>query len=134
MRKPRINAYISHEVYKRLSEIAARPGVSKAAIVDSALAAFLSPDGDERRDAVIMKRLDRIDNRLDRLERDVLITSETLALFVRYMLTVTPPVPERDRQATQAKGRERFGQFLEQVAKRVASGRRTVNDVLGNDS
>lgn len=131
MRKPRINAYISHEVDKRLSEIAARPGVSKAAIVDAALAAFLSPDAEDRRDAVIIKRLDRIDGRLDRLERDLMITSETMALFIRYMLTVTPPVTDRDRQAMQAKGRERFAQFIDQVAKRLASGANLVADVVG---
>jgi hypothetical protein len=134
MRKPRLNAYISHKVDKRLNEIAARPGVSKAAIVDAALAAFLDPDDENRRDAAILKRLDRIDARLDRLEQDLTITSETLALFIRYMLTVTPPVSERDRSALQAKGRERFAQLLEQVARRVASGKTTASDVIATGS
>jgi hypothetical protein len=134
VRKPRLNAYISCKVNKRLSEVASRPGVSKAAIVDAALAAFLDPDDEDRRDAAILKRLDRIDARLDRLEQDLTITSETLALFIRYMLTVTPPVPERDRSALQAKGRDRFAQFIEQVTKRIASGTSLAEEVIGSKS
>lgn len=119
MRKPRINAHISHKAYKHLTEAAAPPGKSKAAIVDAALAAFLAPETDDRRDALILKRFDRIDQRLDRIEQDLVITSETLALFVRYFLTVTPQPSVRDRAGAQAKGRERFEQFLGQVIKRI---------------
>jgi len=130
MRKPRINAYISHAVHKRLSEVAARTGGSKAAIVDAALAAFLVPEDEDRRDATILKRVDRIDGRIERLEQDMMISSETLALFVRYFMTVTPSVSEQDRTTLQAKGRDRFEHFLEQVAKRIATGRRISEDVI----
>lgn len=123
MAKPRINVHITREVWKSLDEMAKRPGVSKAAIVDAALAAFLSPEADDRRDAAIIRRLDRMDRWIDRLERDLTITAETLALYVRYYLTVTPPLPEQDREAAQALGRERFDYFIEQLAKRLASGK-----------
>ncbi|QLC24872.1 ribbon-helix-helix protein, CopG family [Parasphingopyxis algicola] len=130
MAKPRINVHITREVWKRLDEMAKRPGVSKAAIVDAALAAFLSPEADDRRDAAIIRRLDRIDRRIDRADRDITVTAETLALFARYFLTVTPPLPEQDRQAAQALGRERFGYFIEQLAKRLASGKSLSAEVL----
>jgi hypothetical protein len=130
VRKPRINAYSSHKVAKCLSDGAARTGGSKAAIVDAALGAFLAPEDHERRDAAILKRLNRIDDRLDRLERNVMISAETLALFVRYFMTVTPPVPDQDRSSLQAKGRDRFEHFLEQVAKRIASGRVVFDDMI----
>jgi hypothetical protein len=130
MRKPRINAYISPKVDQRLSDVAARTGGSKAAIVDAALAAFLAPEDEEGRDAVILKRLARIDDRLERLERDMMITAETLALFVRYFLTVTPPVPEQDRSTLQAKGRDRFEHFLEQVSKRIVTGQRAIDEIV----
>jgi hypothetical protein len=32
---------------------------------------------------------------MQRLERDVGLTAETLALFVRFWLTITPPLAER---------------------------------------
>ena len=45
---------------------------------------------------------------MNRLERDLGIATETLALFVRYFLTVTPPLPNTDQDAARALGRERF--------------------------
>ena len=42
MAKPRINVHITQSVYRQLETVAKRPGVSKAAIVDAALASFLS--------------------------------------------------------------------------------------------
>lgn len=132
MAKPRINVHITREVWKQLDEMAKRPGVSKASIVDAALAAFLSPEADDRRDAAIIRRLDRTDRRLDRLERDLTVSAETLALYIRYYLTVTPPLSEQDQPAAQALGRERFDYFIEQLAKRLVSGKSLVTEVLGD--
>ncbi len=130
MAKPRINIHVSREVNRLLDQAAKRPNVSKAAIVDAALAAFLSPEADDRRDAAIIRRLDRIDRRINRLERDFTVIGETLALHVRYYLTVTPPLPEQDRQAAQALGKERFEYFIDQLAKRLAGGKSLVADVM----
>ncbi len=130
MAKPRINIHVSRDVNRLLDQAAKRPNVSKAAIVDAALAAFLSPEADDRRDAAIIRRLDRMDRRLNRLERDFTVIGETLALHIRYYLTVTPPLPEQDRKAAQALGRERFEYFIEQLAKRLAGGKSLVADVM----
>ena len=64
-------------------------------VVETAVASFLSPDGSERMEAAFARRLDRLSRHVERLERDVVITDETLALFVRFWLTITPPLPER---------------------------------------
>ncbi|WP_298307361.1 CopG family transcriptional regulator [uncultured Erythrobacter sp.] len=130
MAKPRINVHITREVWRQLDDMTKRPGVSKAAIVDAALAAFLSPEADDRRDAAIIRRLDRLDRRLDAIERDLTVTAETLALHIRYHLTTIPPLPEQDRQAAQALGNERYEYFVGQVAKRLASGRTLQGELL----
>ena len=65
-------------------------------------ASFLSPDADERREAAIAKRLDQIDRRIARIERDVGISVRTLALFIRFWLTTTPPLPEPAAKAARA--------------------------------
>jgi hypothetical protein len=46
------------------------------------------------------------------LKRDVRISIEALALFVRFWLTVTPPLPDSAQAAANAKGRERFEHFV----------------------
>jgi len=40
------------------------------------------------------KRLDRLSRQVERIERDQSILIETLALYIRYYLTVSTPVPE----------------------------------------
>ena len=54
----------------------------------------------------------------------------TLALFVRYYLTITTPVPDTDQDAARALGKERFDYFVAQLAKRLAAGKSLVRDVL----
>ncbi|MEN1314332.1 CopG family transcriptional regulator, partial [Pseudomonas aeruginosa] len=94
MSQYRLNLFIQPEHASRLDELAAKKGVSKSSIVAAALASWLSPDAGDQREAAIAKRLDRLSRQFERLERDQAIEIETLALFVRYFLTVSTPVPE----------------------------------------
>ncbi|HGP0855468.1 TPA: hypothetical protein ACLFOX_001680 [Yersinia enterocolitica] len=65
-----------------------------------------------------------------RLERDQNIQIETLALFVRYYLTVSTPVPEAHQDAARAQGKARFEQFVEQLSRHLLRGRSLVRDVV----
>jgi hypothetical protein len=65
-----------------------------------------------------------------RLHREAIVTSETLALFVRYYLTVAPPLPDGERPAAETVGRKRYEVFVREVAKRVASDTGLVTDVM----
>ncbi|WP_309245826.1 P-type conjugative transfer protein TrbG [Burkholderia pseudomallei] len=105
MSQYRLNLFIAHEHAKRLDELAAKKGVSKSSIVAAALASWLSPDAGDQREAAIAKRLDRLTRQFERLERDQNIEIETLALFVRYFLTVSTPVPEAHQEAARAQGK-----------------------------
>ena len=109
---------------------AARRGVTQTALVDAALRGFLTPEAADRRDEVLIRRLDRITRSLGRLSRDHVVISETLALFVRYFLVVTPPVSDDEQDAARALGLERFEYFVTQLAERIAGGRTLLNDVL----
>ncbi|MDA8449202.1 CopG family transcriptional regulator [Acidovorax sp. GBBC 3332] len=131
MTQQRLNLFIQPEHAKRLDELAAKKGVSKSSIVAAALASWLSTDAGEQREAAIAKRLDRLSRQLERLERDQAILIETLALYVRYYLTVTTPLPEAHQEAARAQGRARFEQFVEQLARHLLRGRSLVRDVVG---
>lgn len=129
MTRARLNVFIEPEHAKRLDQIAAHKGVSKSAVIAAALASFLSPDGEDQREAAIAKRLDRLSRQFDRLERDQNVLIETLALYVRYFLTVSIPVPEGQQEAARAQGKARYGQFIEQLARHVQRGRSLVREV-----
>jgi hypothetical protein len=122
MKKSRLNVYFDAALYAELEALAARRKLSKSQIVEAALAAFLSPDGADQREAAIVRRLDRLTRAVERLERDVTVGNEALALFVKFWLTTTPPLPDTMRDAAQAKGRERYEGFVEALGRRLAKG------------
>jgi hypothetical protein len=132
MRRTRLNLFIEHEHAQRLEALATMKGLSKSAIIAAALAAFLAPESGDQREAIIAKRLDRLSRQFDKLERDQNILIETLALYVRYYLTVSSPVPEAHQAAARAQGRARFTQFIEQLGRHLLRGRSLVNDVVGD--
>ena len=130
MSRTRLNIFIEPEHARRLDELATMKGLSKSSIIAAALASFLSPDSADQREAAIAKRLDRLSRQFDKLERDQNILIETLALYVRYFLTVSTPVPEAHQEAARAQGRARFEQFIEQLGRHLLRGRSLVKDVV----
>jgi hypothetical protein len=121
-KKQRLSVYLEPEVMKALAAHAARRGHSLSLIAEAGIASFLSPDAAERQEAAITKRLDQIDRRMSRVERDVGISVETLAIFVRFWLTTTPALPEPAAQAARAKAGERYEAFIAALGRRLASG------------
>jgi predicted transcriptional regulator len=106
----------------KLADHASRKRVPQALVVETALASFLSPDSSERMEAALGRRLDRLTRHVERLERHITISNEALALFVRFWLTATPPLPDTAQPAAQTKGRERYEGFVEALGRRLARG------------
>ncbi|STU93968.1 Uncharacterised protein [Klebsiella pneumoniae] len=118
----RLNLFIQPEHAKRLDELAAKKGVSKSSIVAAALASWLSPDAADQREAAIASGWIAFARQAERMERDQNIAIETLALFIRYYLTVSTPVPEAHQDAARAQGKARFEQFTEQLGRHLLRG------------
>jgi len=113
----------------KLAEYAARKRVPQALIVEAALASHLSPDGADRLEAALARRLDRMTRHLERIERHVDISNEALAVFVRFWLTSTPALPDAGLAAAQTKGRERYERFVDALGRRLARGRRLADEI-----
>jgi predicted transcriptional regulator len=113
----------------KLADYAARKGVPKALVVEAALASHLSPDGADRLEAALARRLDRMNRQIERLERHVTISNEAIAVFVRFWLTSTPPLPDTALSAARIKGRERYEGFVEALGRRLARGRKLADEV-----
>jgi DNA-binding transcriptional MocR family regulator len=124
-----MNVYFPPELLRQLTDLADRKSLSRSSIVEAAVTSFLSPDGADRTEAAITRRLDRLSRQIQRLERDLSIATETLALFVRFWLTVTPQLPADAQVAAQTKGRERFEGFVEALGRRLAQGRTLLHDI-----
>src|SRR6266581_6753060 len=120
--RDRMNVYFPPELLRQLIDLADRKRLSRSSIVEAAVTSFLSPDGADRTEAAFTRRLDRLSRQMQRLERDVGLTAETLALFIRFWLTITPPLPNDAQAAAQTKGRERFEGLVEALGRRLQKG------------
>src|SRR6266853_1112749 len=66
----RMNVYFPPELVKQIANLADRKKLSRSAIVEAAVASFLSPDGADRHEAAFTRRLDRLSRQVQRLERN----------------------------------------------------------------
>jgi hypothetical protein len=130
--KCRHQLYLSTDISAKLEALAAKPGASKSAILADAVKAWLNRRGASELDDRFGLRLERISGQLGRIERDQHVLLESLALFIRYQLTINAPLPEPD-QATRAVGRDRFQSFIDQVGRQIAGGNRTLGGTEGAD-
>ncbi len=127
--RDRMNVYFPPELLKEISDLADRKGLSRSAIVEAAVTSFLSPDGSDRREAAFGRRLDRLSRQVQRLERNVGVSTETLALFIRFWLTITPPLPNDAQAAAQLIGRERYDGFIEALGRRLQKGQSFLKEI-----
>ena len=127
--KERLSVYLDRQVMRSLTEYADRKSKSKSLVAEAAIASFLSPDASERDEATFVRRLDRLSRQLERLERDVGISVESLALFIRFWLIATPALPEQAQAAARAKGAERYEAFVDALGRRLAKGPTLLREV-----
>jgi hypothetical protein len=127
--RSRMNVYFPPELLMQIAELSDRKRLSRSAIVEAAVASFLSPDGADRREAAFARRLDGLTRQVQRLERNVGVSLETLALFIRFWLSITPPLPDDLQASAQVKGRERYENFIEALGRRLANGRSLLDEI-----
>jgi hypothetical protein len=124
-RRARMNVYFDPALLSEVEALALRRNVSKSAVIEAAVASFLSGDASERMEAALSRRLDRLGRQVEGLDEDLAVLGETLSLFIRFWMTVTPPLPE----AARAKGAERFEGFLQSLGRKLATGDRFLREV-----
>ena len=127
--KTRLNIYLSPGQHEEIAALAAKRRVSKSSVIEAAIASLLSPDSVDMREAAFVRRLDRHTRQIERVERDLAIAIETVALFIRFWLAVTPPLPESAQAAAKAKGAERYRDFVETLGRRLQRGNSLVREI-----
>lgn len=128
-KRSRMNVYFEPDLLKQVEALSLRRKVSKSAIIEAAVASFLSGDSAEKLEAALSRRLDRLGRQVDTLDQDLAILGETLSLFIRFWLTITPPLPENAQASARAKGVERFQGFMQTLARRLATGNRVLKEL-----
>ena len=128
-KRTRMNVYFDPALLKQVEALALRRNVSKSAVIEAAVASFMSGDTTERLEAAMSRRLDRIGRQIDILDEDLAVLGETVSLFVYFWLAATPPQPESAQASARAKGAERFEGFMQTLGKRLATGDRFLKEL-----
>ena len=130
MSKKRYTLYLSTPLARKLDQVAKQRNGAKSAIVEEAIKANLEPQQHPSIEDGLTRRLDDLNRKTAAIQRDVAVATETLALFVRYFLTITPPLPLSEQEAARLLGKERFQVFVAQIGRRLAEDHRLVTEVL----
>lgn len=127
--RTRMNVYFDPALLKQIDALAMRRKVSKSAIVEAAVASFLSGDTSEKLEAAMSRRLDKLGRQIDGLDEDLAVLGEAVSLFVQFWLLVTPPVADGAQASAKAKGAERFKGFMQTLGRRLATGDRFLKEL-----
>lgn len=127
--KARLSIYLEPQRLRELEAHARRHGTSKSLVAEAAIAAFLAPDLAETPGAALLRRLDHQARAAERLDRNLMILTELIGLFVRQWLVVAPTLPESAQAAAQARGKARYHGFMAALGRRLAKGRRLAADL-----
>lgn len=132
--KIRRHLYLDEALFEELDRLCSRPGASQSVIVADALRAYFDSRGADALDEKLKVRLERFGGQLSRIERDVAIVMESLALFVRFELMVTTPLPQAEQAAARALAQDRFQEFIDSVSRRLAHGKNFRAELLARAS
>ena len=127
--RTRMNVYFAPDLLAQVEALALRRQVSKSAIIEAAVASFLSGDTSDRLEAAMSRRLDKLGREIHGLDEDLAVLGETVSLFVNIWLASTPPLPESAQASARAKGAERFEGFMQTLGKRLATGDRFLKEL-----
>lgn len=113
----------------QIESLALRRKVSKSAIVEAAVMSYLSGDSADQLEAAMSRRLDKLGRQIDTLDMDLAVLGETVAQFIHFWMTLTPPLSGTAQSAARAKGAERFEGFMQNLGRRLATGDRFLKEL-----
>lgn len=127
--RTRLNLYFDPALMPQIEALALRRKVSKSAIVEAAVMSYLSGDSTDRLEAAMSRRLDKLGRQIGTLDLDLAVLGETVAQFIHFWMTITPPLTGTAQSAARAKGAERFEGFMQTLGRRLATGDRFLKEL-----
>jgi hypothetical protein len=122
----RLQSYLDEGLARRLDQVCAATDVTKSVVVAAAIRQYLDGTSDA---TLVLRRLDRFGRALARTQRDVELSSEAFAVFVRLWFAHTPNIPQESKGSARASAESRYQRFAEHVAERFSGGRRFLDDL-----
>jgi hypothetical protein len=128
--KIKVTVYLSRMTVDRLNLACKDPTKNKSKLAEKALNTLLDSERDLSHDAGLLRRLDSLGRQVAIIDRHQQVVLESLGLFIRYYLTVTPPLAKSEQEPARAKGHQRFEFFISQLGKRLSGSQTLVSEVM----
>jgi len=128
MARCKITTYVTPDIAETLKRVAAIDDRSVSDIVEDAIMRRLMTSGHDAEQAAIIASLGQVTRRLSAVERNLETHFELSAQSTRFLLSVTPDIPEADRTSWSIRGRERLGNMLSVVIAKLSAGQSTLQD------
>src|SRR5258705_9575504 len=93
--KTRMNVYFEPALLKQVEALALRRNVSKSAVIEAAVASFLSEDSAERLEAVFSRRMDPLRRPIHGVGPGLPLPRGKISPFLPFLLTLPPPLPPK---------------------------------------
>lgn len=114
-----MRSYLPASLRKRVRVYAAKKGVSESSVTNAALLRYLEDANDV---PLILRKLERLERKLAGVRSDTDVLSEAFAVFVQLWFAHTPRLPDVEKPAAEHSAMQRFGEFAEHVADKIAAG------------
>jgi hypothetical protein len=128
--KIKVTVYLARLTVDRLNLACKDPTKNKSKLTEKALNTLLDSERDLSHDAGTLRRLDSLGRQVAIIDRHQQVVLESLGLFIRYYLTVTPPLSKSEQEPARAKGHQRFEFFISQLGKRLSGSQTLVSEVM----
>ena len=127
--KIQIKPSVDIDVERYLREEAKRLNKPYGLLVNEALEQYFDLDSARTREAILLKRLDQIDRKVEQLHANLAILSEAFAIFIKTYFARLAAIPKEQSEAALARANKLYSQFLQQVYEASLSGNNLFNDL-----
>jgi hypothetical protein len=91
--KPRVDLRLDAQLLAILEDVALEHQTTKTAVLEDALRHYFSEERDYALEDRVMKRMDKFETRMGRLEWKTNLSIEIMSHYMQYWLTRTDPMP-----------------------------------------
>lgn len=127
--KIQIKPSVDMEVDRYLREESKRLNKPYGLIVNDALIQYFDLDSLKNREAVLLKRLDQIDRKVEELHTNLCTLSEAFSVYLKTYFARLAEIPKEQSSAAMARANQLFNQFLQQVYDASLAGNSLFNDL-----
>lgn len=127
--KIQIKPSVDMDVERYLREESKRLNKPYGLIVNEALIQYFDLDSLKNREAILLKRLDQIDRKVEGLHTNLSILSEAFSIYIKTYFARLSEVPKEQSMAAMSRANHLFNQFLQQVYEASLSGNSLFNDL-----